>query len=415
MLDNSGYFRLTDFGFSLDLEEEHKENKEIVGTLEYIAPEVINSVKYDYSADIYSLGIICYEIIFGYRPYFANGRSELKEMISQKKIEVSAEQIPKQYINNRKEIASFLSGLLKYNSSERMNISDMKKHCWFKGFNWNMMNNKTMKSPFIDLMEIKKCKEERNSGINEEIYNDELVGCETMERYKELIINSDKHKDYFTQYNYDGRKQLKEVFSLKNINSTVKLNLNLIKKQKRNISEEINYEKHKTLTTAKENIKLKHIPKSIDLLQFFPNQIITRNKIQMKTNSTYSQYKSEHDALVRLNNKQTKQLSKSTLAKETKHPQTFKTNSTVSLPKILCKKQISVSGKNIFTNENNTNIKLKQVTDCFNKKTFNKKDTISTSDSVSNIFYQKENKKYHIKHRNILNTFRLPLAKRNNK
>ena len=277
------------------------------------------------------------------------------------------------------------------------------------------MNNKTMKSPFIDLMEIKKCKEERSSSINEEIYNDELVGCETMERYKELIINSDKHKDYFTQYNYDGRKQLKEVFSLKNINSTVKLNLNLIKKQKRNISEEINYEKHKTLTTAKENIKLKHIPKSIDLLQFFPNQIITRNKIQMKTNSTYSQYKSEHDALVRLNNKQTKQLSKSTLAKETKHPQTFKTNSTVSLPKILCKKQISFSGKNIFTKENNTNIKLKQVTDCFNKKTFNKNDTISTSDSVSNIFYQKENKKYHIKHRNILNTFRLPLAKRNNK
>ena len=48
-----------DSGEVIAFDKSMKENKEIVGTLEYIAPEVINSVKYDYSADIYSLGIIC--------------------------------------------------------------------------------------------------------------------------------------------------------------------------------------------------------------------------------------------------------------------------------------------------------------------------------------------------------------------
>lgn len=41
----------------------------IVGTMEYLAPELLHSDKYSCSVDYWSLGLICFEICCGYRPF----------------------------------------------------------------------------------------------------------------------------------------------------------------------------------------------------------------------------------------------------------------------------------------------------------------------------------------------------------
>lgn len=43
--------------------------KTFSGTIEYVSPEFLNSDRYDNKVDIWSLGVILYELIAGYRPF----------------------------------------------------------------------------------------------------------------------------------------------------------------------------------------------------------------------------------------------------------------------------------------------------------------------------------------------------------
>ncbi len=45
--------------------------------MDYIAPEMKNGIKYNYSVDIWCVGILTYELIFGITP-FKNNESILK-------------------------------------------------------------------------------------------------------------------------------------------------------------------------------------------------------------------------------------------------------------------------------------------------------------------------------------------------
>ena len=39
------------------------------GTLDYISPEMKSGQKYNYSVDIWSIGVLTYELIFGTAPF----------------------------------------------------------------------------------------------------------------------------------------------------------------------------------------------------------------------------------------------------------------------------------------------------------------------------------------------------------
>ncbi|MCK4404522.1 MAG: sigma 54-interacting transcriptional regulator, partial [candidate division Zixibacteria bacterium] len=59
--------KFTDFGFA-----EYEEVKDFTwwkGTLSYLAPEIIRGEKYSHQADLYSLGVLIYETLFGKRPF----------------------------------------------------------------------------------------------------------------------------------------------------------------------------------------------------------------------------------------------------------------------------------------------------------------------------------------------------------
>lgn len=47
------------------------------GTYEYMAPELLARKSYDYTVDIWALGILLYELMHGYSPYRAKGISEI--------------------------------------------------------------------------------------------------------------------------------------------------------------------------------------------------------------------------------------------------------------------------------------------------------------------------------------------------
>ncbi|RIA86073.1 kinase-like domain-containing protein, partial [Glomus cerebriforme] len=63
----SAYNRITDLGLCKPANEGC--NKKVYGVLPYVAPEVLRGKQYTQESDVYSLGIIIYEVTNGLPPY----------------------------------------------------------------------------------------------------------------------------------------------------------------------------------------------------------------------------------------------------------------------------------------------------------------------------------------------------------
>ena len=67
LLDAHGYVKLCDFGFAKKVTDRTYTS---VGTADYVAPEMLNDRGYAQSVDWWSLGIMAFEMLFGYPPFF---------------------------------------------------------------------------------------------------------------------------------------------------------------------------------------------------------------------------------------------------------------------------------------------------------------------------------------------------------
>ena len=59
---------IIDFGISKEVPQDLDTNT-ICGTASYMAPEILKGSSYNKSVDIWSIGIILYELLFGANPF----------------------------------------------------------------------------------------------------------------------------------------------------------------------------------------------------------------------------------------------------------------------------------------------------------------------------------------------------------
>lgn len=204
IFDPKGYLLLNDFGLSMYKGEQLK--SESSGTLEYLPPEAIQintddnhieNMELNPTYDYYSIGIILYELMLGYRPYHWKNSQELLERKLKKQIAVIPSQIPKGW---NSIVCSLINGLLMINPKERLGysngLSEIMFHPWFKDFDWNKLKRHQLFSPFIPI-------DTADNYNKAYCQSDELIGTETMQRYQEYIKDPsyDHLFDFFISIN----------------------------------------------------------------------------------------------------------------------------------------------------------------------------------------------------------------------
>ena len=117
-----------------------------VGTPDYIAPEVIRQKGYGQEIDWWSLGVIMFEMMIGYPPFFSESSTETCKKILDWKNTLNI----RPEANISKEAEDILRKLINDPESRlgTNGADEIKSHPFFKGIDWNHIKE-TLVPPFI--------------------------------------------------------------------------------------------------------------------------------------------------------------------------------------------------------------------------------------------------------------------------
>ena len=83
MLLDGGKIKVTDFGIARVMSTSHTQTGTILGTPSYMSPEQVAGKKVDGRSDLFSLGVVCYELLTGVKPFTGDNIGALMYSISQ--------------------------------------------------------------------------------------------------------------------------------------------------------------------------------------------------------------------------------------------------------------------------------------------------------------------------------------------
>lgn len=144
LLDKYGHIKLTDFGFAKYCNDV---TFTIVGTPDYIAAEIIQTKGYNKSVDWWSLGILIYEMLSGFTPFYDSNTLKTYDNILNAPLKFP---MSKSFSN---EVIDLLTKLINRDLSQRLGnlqngVEDIKSHIWFQEVNWHKMYKKNIETPY---------------------------------------------------------------------------------------------------------------------------------------------------------------------------------------------------------------------------------------------------------------------------
>lgn len=149
LLNSAGHLVLTDFGLSKNIGNDgNSDCRSIIGTPEYMAPEIIKGQAYGYPVDWWLLGCVIYDMMTGKPPFTGKSHKVITD-----KIVKSKPHLPFYISLDAKDL---LSKLLQKNPAKRMAVDDkweaFKNHRFFRKIKWDEVENQLAAPPVVPVI-----------------------------------------------------------------------------------------------------------------------------------------------------------------------------------------------------------------------------------------------------------------------
>ena len=232
-IDQNGHLKIGDFGLSIlsnkitypytyKCPRKHINNNlnkiiglSNVGSLLYVAPEVIEKKIYGQEIDWWSVGIILYEMLVGFPPFWNENNSTKEITIKLKNFKANLNIPNGVKISNeaKKLIFDFLTE--KEERLGRNGVDEIKNHIFFKNFDWE--NIRHMKPPYVPELFVYD-KEQHNLKLRRRASLQIYTSKENMNRNKNIFeIKQEKEKENelkkmnLNYYDFDYNRELYEL------------------------------------------------------------------------------------------------------------------------------------------------------------------------------------------------------------
>ncbi|KAG1681082.1 G protein-coupled receptor kinase 2 [Nymphon striatum] len=151
LLDDHGHVRISDLGLAVEIPDGEMVRGR-VGTVGYMAPEVVDNEKYTFSPDWFSMGCLIFEMIEGQAPFRAR-----KEKVKREEVDRRVKEEEEQYSSKFNEHArSICRTLLQKNPMERMGCNSgrqgakaLKAHPFYSKIDFKRLEAGVVQPPFV--------------------------------------------------------------------------------------------------------------------------------------------------------------------------------------------------------------------------------------------------------------------------
>jgi len=143
LLDKDGNVKITDFGFAKKID--HR-TYTLCGTPDYLAPEIILNKGHGKPVDWWALGVLIYEMLAGYPPFYDDDPMGTYQKILHGKID-----FPSHFSRSARDIIKKLlqADLTKRYGNLKGGARDIKAHPWFSSIDWEALLNKHLSPPIV--------------------------------------------------------------------------------------------------------------------------------------------------------------------------------------------------------------------------------------------------------------------------
>ena len=151
--NNYKILKIADFGLSREITS-NTMIETVCGSPLYMAPEIMNKKAYNNQTDLWSIGLILYEMLYGIHPY-KNCKNITSLMFEIEKNDISIPPLESKDIKISNQCMDLLKNLLKKDVKKRIDWLEFCNNIWINKSNENLMNknNKIKQNNKINIIE----------------------------------------------------------------------------------------------------------------------------------------------------------------------------------------------------------------------------------------------------------------------
>jgi len=145
LLDSEGHVKLTDFGFAKSIPMQEK-SYTLVGTPEYVAPEIITKDGHYRAVDWWAYGIVIFEMLMGFTPFCGDNMDTIFANVLEGNVDC-----PKHMDAQARDL---ITKLLMQDPTKRLGSlkngsKGVQRHPFFKGFDFKACKHRKVKPPHV--------------------------------------------------------------------------------------------------------------------------------------------------------------------------------------------------------------------------------------------------------------------------